>query len=531
MQRKIFLFVTAFVLLATTALATEPATPRIVKMEPANWAIEVDPEKVDQLRVTFDRDMNTTSYSWCGGGATYPKTTAKPEWIDERTCVLPVALEPQMRYELSINAQRFMGFRSVDGIPVAPTPYTFYTTGSPEIDRSEQHDGATIIFFRDASRSPAVVDGSHKQRWKADLTWLQETLPAKHKDLFFKISREDFQNRMNVLITSVPDSDDRALMAELIKIVNSVGDSHTNVFQRGLFYPASFFLFEEGVFVNSIDARFAEYYGQKLTAVEGIPIEQVLEHLQPFIHRDNAFYEKHALANALWNSNTLYLAGIADSPSRIRYTFGDKDWTISHAELGGNNTGEWLPASEQRLLSQKNSNENWFERLDDGVLYIKYNACIPAYSTLVFLAAVSKEIDKEDVTKIILDLRDNGGGSSPLLNPFIAKMTRHPKLNTPENFKVIIGRKTFSSAMLNALDLKASTKATFIGEPTGSKANHYGEVRSLSLTNISVSMGYSTKYFKRSSDDEDALYPDVFVPLRAEDWFSGKDVFLEAALR
>ena len=453
------------------------------------------------------------------------------------------------RYELSINGLWYTGFQSAEGVPVKPTSCTFFTTDAPEIEKVEQTAETTTVFFRDydqwyyatiffhgdpffnSLRSPAIVGDKREQYWKADLTWLRNTLPSRHKNLFFKISRAEFLNRMDALIGSIPDSDDRTLKAELIKIINAVGDSHTSVSFPGITLPVTFFIFEEGVFVDRIDARFPEYYGRKLTAVEGIPIEHVLERLQPFIHHDNASYEKNALAGALRSVERLYLAGIAGSETRIRYTFGDVDWVISHKDLAGRGAQEWLPKPEQSLLSQKNWDKNyWFQRLDGDVLYVKYNLCsiMKDYSVAAFMEDVFKE---RNVRRMIVDLRDNVGGSSPLFAPFIAKMGKHPTLNTPENFKVIVGRKTFSSAMLNALELKAQTNAAFIGEPTGSGVNHYGEVRRLVLSNIEGFLGYSTKYFKRSPNDDDALYPDISVPLRAEEWFGGEDAFLEAALR
>ena len=398
---------------------------------------------------------------------------------------------------------------------------------------------AKQMFPRNASLSSPVVNGSREQRWQADLTWLRDTLPQKHINLFFNISQTDFQNRMNALIASVPDSDDRTLMGELIKTVNSIGDMHTNATPNVLsVLPISFFFFEEGIFVNMIDVHFFEFYGQKLTAVEGIPIEQILERLQPFTHRNNTFSEKNGLSNLLRVSEVLYLAGIAYSTSQIRYTFGDNDLTVSRVkwEVGDAKLEnvEKFPPPEQRLLSQRNSDKYyWFERLDNDVLYIKYNSCrdMKDYPVSAFITDIFKEIDKKDVKKIVVDLRDNGGGNSQLFDPFISKMEEYPKLNTSENFKIIIGRRTFSSGILNAWHLKTATQATFVGEPTGDRVNRYGQAERLSLSNVDVIVQYSTKYFKLTHDDPDALYPDVSVKLRAEEWFCGEDAFLEAALR
>jgi len=101
--------------------------PVVVRMEPANGATNVDAAVVKELRVTFDVDMDTKGYSWCGGGDTFPKTTGNPKWIDKRTCVLPVALESGRNYLLGINAPSFKNFKSQAGVPVDPVTYKFST--------------------------------------------------------------------------------------------------------------------------------------------------------------------------------------------------------------------------------------------------------------------------------------------------------------------------------------------------------------------------------------------------------------------
>ena len=101
--------------------------PKIVQMEPANGATDVDADMVKELRVTFDRDMDMGGFSWTGGGENYPKTIGKPKWIDKRTCVLTVDLEEGKTYTLGINSKTFKNFKSAGGVPVEPVIYTFAT--------------------------------------------------------------------------------------------------------------------------------------------------------------------------------------------------------------------------------------------------------------------------------------------------------------------------------------------------------------------------------------------------------------------
>ena len=108
--------------LASTAWA---APPRVVKATPDNGATGVDP-LTREIRVTFDQPMSRDA-SFAGGGPAFPKTTGRPRWVDERTCVLDVQLEPDHGYWLSINSTRFANFRNKAGEPAVPYPVAFRT--------------------------------------------------------------------------------------------------------------------------------------------------------------------------------------------------------------------------------------------------------------------------------------------------------------------------------------------------------------------------------------------------------------------
>ncbi len=128
-------------------LASE--VPKIVKLEPEDKAKEVDPETVKEIRITFDRDMNTTSWSWCGDENSVPKAAGDVRYVDKRTCVMPVKLEEKKCYCIYVNSERFKGFRSADGIPVESVPYRFTTKDAdltpPTVVKFEPENGATDV--------------------------------------------------------------------------------------------------------------------------------------------------------------------------------------------------------------------------------------------------------------------------------------------------------------------------------------------------------------------------------------------------
>ncbi|MCZ4695106.1 hypothetical protein [Ancylomarina euxinus] len=91
----------------------------------------------------------------------------------------------------------------------------------------------------------------------------------------------------------------------------------------------------------------------------------------------------------------------------------------------------------------------------------------------------------------------------------------------------MIGRKTFSSAIINAMDFKNQTEVILIGEETSGKPNHFGEIRSFDLPHSKLNVTYSTKYFKETDEDINTIVPDVRVETSFEDYMKGVDPVYE----
>lgn len=115
----------------------------------------------------------------------------------------------------------------------------------------------------------------------------------------------------------------------------------------------------------------------------------------------------------------------------------------------------------------------------------------------------------------------NTGGSSSQGTAFIKKLAEFLALNPKVKTYVVLGRQTFSSAILNAMDFNRLTDVTFVGEETAGKPNHFGEVRSFKLPNCGLQINYSTKYFKQSDENLTTITPDVITESCFRDFAKG----------
>lgn len=102
--------------------------PVIVKTVPISGAIDVD-ANLTELRATFSKDMIVENYSWVQVDADkFPETTGKPYFEDDqRTCVLPVKLQPGKTYVIWLNQGRFNSFMDTNTNRAVPYLLVFHT--------------------------------------------------------------------------------------------------------------------------------------------------------------------------------------------------------------------------------------------------------------------------------------------------------------------------------------------------------------------------------------------------------------------
>ena len=90
---------------------------------------------------------------------------------------------------------------------------------------------------------------------------------------------------------------------------------------------------------------------------------------------------------------------------------------------------------------------------------------------------------------------------------------------------VLVGRRTFSACNNLASLFERATPAVLVGEPTGSSPNQYGDAQPLVLPRSRLQVTISSRYWQHGlpGDARTAVLPDVAVPVRAADFFAGRD--------
>ncbi|MBT3220334.1 MAG: DUF4932 domain-containing protein [Proteobacteria bacterium] len=106
--------------------------PKVVKTIPETGAAEVSP-LIDEIRVEFDQPMRTNSWSWVRhSDGNFPNTMDSPRFLSDQVAVLPVRLEANHYYQLSVNSITYRSFKGLSGESAVPYVIEFTTGTLPD---------------------------------------------------------------------------------------------------------------------------------------------------------------------------------------------------------------------------------------------------------------------------------------------------------------------------------------------------------------------------------------------------------------
>lgn len=388
----------------------------------------------------------------------------------------------------------------------------------------------------------STTELSRADKWREDLKFLAVELPKRHKNLFFKITREQFDREIAKISEAVPKLTDSEVKLALWRLAAMIGDAHTRIqYSKEKSYPVILYQFPDGVFAAATTEEYKIMLGAKLVKIGKIEVERAKEAVRSIIPVENESWFKQQFPNYLTDPEILYLLKLLPDRNEGDFTFRNrkgKQFSIKLRPISVKEQVKWVrpfdsPAGALPLFLRNPELFYWYEYLADSkTLYLNYRRCanMDSQPFKVFAEKLLKFMDENPVERMVIDLRQNGGGASTIFDPFISALSKRTDVNRAGRLFVLVGRGTFSSAYLNALRLKKETKAILVGEPTGQRPNAYGEVRTMSLPQSKLLVLYSTKFFKTMNDDPPSLAPDVLVERSSWDYGSGRDPVLGRAM-
>jgi len=399
-----------------------------------------------------------------------------------------------------------------------------------------------IILF-----ASCTIQKQYNDDWASDIDYLQKQLPKKHKNLFFKKSRGDFEKEIDSVKNQLSLFTDFEIAVKLQKLIAGFGDSHTNInwqkyIDKNKVLPLKTYWFKDGIYILKTTKKNKVLLGKKITSINEIDIKTIVKKISTIITVDNSATIRNSIPELLNSLQLLQFLNItSDNNPKIEFetTSGLKDTaeiTIEPMTKQNTVTVIFKGIAFNYLHERNLFLEKYFDK--EKIYYIQYNKCwsaeleqkygnksrvknLPHFET--FKNRILYILRNKPVEKLIFDMRFNSGGSSLQGKRLIEELAKIEKINQKGKLYVAIGRKTFSSAILNTIDFMELTNATLIGENTSGMPNHYGEVRHFNLPFSQLRVNYSTKYFNASENDIKTILPDIKIELSYSDFIKGID--------
>jgi tetratricopeptide (TPR) repeat protein len=425
-----------------------------------------------------------------------------------------------------------------------------------------QHGTASTRPPRAYSTSP--VSAADAVGWRNDLELLVRELERVHPAPYARTPRHTFMRAVAALDRRIPSLAAHEIIVELEWILALVGDGHTNInlaANAGVDFhqlPIRLGLYEDGLWVEAADRRYADAVGGKVVAIGGVPWDSAVARVVPIISRDNNQWLQVAGPNLLNLIEVLHALRLADGLRHARFTIDKggnrRDFLLEPLPATRPRdygypflkryTADWVDARDAAgtpvpLYQRRFEDVYWWEYVPENrLLYIKFDqvANRPSGETALETFEAAMAYARENaatIDKVLLDIRNNTGGEGGLLDPLTRAIVRTREVDERGRFFVAIGPRTFSAGLLLSMQLSRYARPIFVGEPTGGKVNvAAGHVFvTLPFSGLSVSISpfiYQTGY---PDDNRPYVAPRLAVRPTFADYAANRDPVLEAVVR
>ena len=385
--------------------------------------------------------------------------------------------------------------------------------------------------------------------WEYEIDLLARELSARHPDLFFKKDSAWYYQSMNRVASETPGKSLFQVSVRLQQVLADMGDPQTLInyhflVEKSRILPLDCYWFEEGIYFLETDRAYEALLGKKLTAINQVPIEVVIDSFSTLLVRENPMILKNQIPRMLTWFQLLEYFGFANG-SQLTICVEDSSGKalnqLIHLPVELGEMVSVHPAS-MPLGWQDQKSFFWAQYFEnDELYYIQYNRCwsreaeedYGSGASALFMPSLKEfekqvypELKKKEIKKLVFDIRFNKGGYAAQGTEFIRKINKSLPRDHGEIY-VLVGRATNAAAIINVVDFLKSADVVLVGENTSGKPNYFGEVNRFVLPESRLIVSHPTRYFSLLEEDPPAIIPDLETPLGFEAYCQGIDPAME----
>lgn len=335
----------------------------------------------------------------------------------------------------------------------------------------------------------------------------EEVLMKGHPNAFANASEAEFLALKADIEGRLETVSDTEFLLDLMRLTALVGDSHTSISvgSAAAFRAYPFALVRTGTgygerwYLSAVPSEHEALLCQEVTALAGEPVGDVIDAFGTLFSADNPVYLKRQFRQACNVADIYEYLGLVEAGEPLTIALKNGE-SLTLEPMGMEEMGELGAArlSDRVEGTPETAAQDvyYFSKpLSEEVYYIQYNVCrededLPMEE---FAAQVAKDLEEGGYWRVLLDLRYNGGGSDGVIWPLLEVLRKEMDDEDGLELVGLIGERTFSSALINAVEIQ-EMGGVLAGEPTGGSVCHFGAVRTFSLPNSKVRGQVSSKY-------------------------------------
>jgi len=371
-------------------------------------------------------------------------------------------------------------------------------------------------------------------QWREDLQFFAPSLPKHHANAFFSLSKEEYAAEIAALDARLDRLNNDEILVGFEQIINSIGDGHSYIRYPAEQYalPIEIGKFGNDFRISATGPGLERALGARILKIESTPIAEAYRKALTLTPRGELDELREGRA-VIFLTRGILLHGLDISPARDHAVFALED------DAGHDFTMDFKglpPGSDIKLssgpkpLSQQHADEPF--RCENLAQAKAVYCAFRAYENLADKAkAMFALVDRVHPDKLIVDMRDNGGGDNSVgYAELIKPIEGRADLNRKGHLFVLIGPLTFSAAMNNAAQFADETNATLVGQTIGERPNSYQEPRQFRLPNSHLVVRASTVYYEFRKHGENAVRPDKEIIPTWDDMKAGRDPVMDWVL-
>jgi hypothetical protein len=399
----------------------------------------------------------------------------------------------------------------------------------------------------------ATPAGDRIQGWRSDLDRYVALVEARHPNPFHTVDAATWRAAAASIRADIPVLTDTQVVGRFMQLAAMIGDGHTQFIpplsgERAFhLLPIWPYFISDAWHIGAAAPEHRDLVGARIVSMNGVPMEEIDAQVRTMIPQDNAMSARWISAIALQFAEVAALAGSSTGASETVLEVETQDGarravTIASGPIDRNPTTRWSPPGWPSITDSAelptwlaHANETFFlaPAGRDGIVYAQVNAIGDGEdeSFADYSRRLGEALRERRARTLVLDLRHNNGGNGGLNWTLVREIVRGLRSEPATAFYVIVGRRTFSAGMTLAAMLDTHTNAIFVGEPTGSRPNFYGEDTPFTLPYSGLTGSISSAWFQGGETSDDLrpwIAPDLPAPLTIEDLRTGRDPAMAA---